>query len=74
MMDRLQIILQSDGEYTKEEINDFVFNGKKPKKKKNDKLNKTEENYNKSKIENYSKNEEENNNNVENNGENNDNN
>ncbi len=34
MMDRLQIIMQSDGEYTKEDINNYVFNGIKPKKKK----------------------------------------
>ena len=44
MMDRLQIIMQSDGEYTKEDINNYVFNGIKPKKKKNDEQNKEEEN------------------------------
>ena len=44
MMDRLQLILHSDGEYTKEEVNDYVFKGIKPKKKKKEEQNKNEEN------------------------------
>ena len=44
MMDRLQLILHSDGEYNKEEVNDYVFKGIKPKKKKKEEQNKNEEN------------------------------
>ncbi len=44
MMDRLQLILHSDVEYTKEEVNDYVFKGIKPKKKKKEEQNKNEEN------------------------------
>ena len=44
MMDRLQMIFQSDGDYSKEEINDFVFNGVKPKKNQKKEQNKNVEN------------------------------
>ena len=36
MMDRLNLILRSNEEYTKEEVNNFVFKGIKPKRKKLD--------------------------------------
>ena len=46
MTERLQVIMQSDAELTKEEINNFVFKGIKPNKKKkredNQEINKEE--------------------------------
>ena len=44
MMERLQNILHTDEEFTKEEVNDYVFKGIYPKKMKKDEQNKNEEN------------------------------
>jgi hypothetical protein len=56
MMDRLQYIIKSDGEYTKEEINDYVFKGIKPKKKNKEEQSKSEENEKEEKEENNNNN------------------
>ncbi len=63
MMERLEYIMKSDGEYSKEEINDYVFKGIKPKKKKKEDQNKIEENNEVNNDKNENEEEAENNNN-----------
>ena len=69
MMNRLQAIFQSDGEYTKDEVNDYVFKGVKPKKKKKEEQNKSDMNNDENNNQNENENNEKNENN-ENNDEN----